>query len=170
MSFLVWGYVGGMQPCCAGICVDARLFAAMRGDNVCWRCGKNKMSLQIVKCWLKMKLGWFVDALKSKVLCSSPLLKTFLFCSRLTCSSVNPSLMKFLNSLRKYIRLLEEVIFLSTSVFKAHFTNKASSDKTLLNLCQIFSISPVALGVDHFTWSHFNSRFQLSPWLNLEIF
>ena len=35
MSFLVWGYVGGMQPCCAGICVDARLFAAMRGDNVC---------------------------------------------------------------------------------------------------------------------------------------
>ena len=37
MSFLVWGYVGGMQPCCAGICVDARLFAAMRGDNVCSR-------------------------------------------------------------------------------------------------------------------------------------
>ena len=111
VMFLVWGYVGGMQPCCAGVCVDARLFAAMRGDNVCWRCGENKMLLQIVKCWLKRKLGCFVDALKGKVLCSSPLLKTFLFCSRLTCSSVNPSLMKFLNSLRKYIRLLEEVIF-----------------------------------------------------------
>ena len=99
--------------------------------------------------------------LKDKVLCRSPRLKTFLSCSRLTCLSVNQSLTSFHISLSKCFSC-EKSIFID----KCH--NTFYQQKWLkqnffffLNLCQIFSISPVALGVNHFL-SHFDSIFQLS--------